>query len=235
MLERIKPIGNPLTIIAIFAGLAEVLGTIALKLVAAESQATFIWFVMLFPTLIVLLFFATLNFNNKVLYAPSDYKDEENFLRAIWGVKKLSINLDQVQKELEMAKLQIHEAAKQISEASDQEHSPLEGVVNLISSIQKSVENTKESAGEIVAQIPLTNDSGGLAPSHAMTLLGSEDKWYSATEIAQRAGVTEQKAIATLSKLQRMGIAKVAASDGGALYRLTDSVLSSSKPDNISN
>ena len=29
----------------------------------------------------VLLFFITLNFNNKVLYAPSDYKNEENYIR----------------------------------------------------------------------------------------------------------------------------------------------------------
>jgi hypothetical protein len=36
---------------------------------------------MAFPTLLILLFFITLNFNYKVLYAPSDFKDEDNFLK----------------------------------------------------------------------------------------------------------------------------------------------------------
>jgi hypothetical protein len=39
------------------------------------------WFVMLFPSILVIFFFATLNWNHKVLYAPSDYKDEGNFIK----------------------------------------------------------------------------------------------------------------------------------------------------------
>jgi hypothetical protein len=38
---------------------------------------------MIFPALLVALFFATLNFNHRVLYAPSDYQNEENFLRSL--------------------------------------------------------------------------------------------------------------------------------------------------------
>lgn len=41
----------------------------------------YIWFLMLFPPLLITLFFVTLNFNHKVLYAPSDWKDETNFFR----------------------------------------------------------------------------------------------------------------------------------------------------------
>lgn len=37
------------------------------------------WFVMLFPTLLVVLFFLTLNFNHTVLYAPGDYSNERYF------------------------------------------------------------------------------------------------------------------------------------------------------------
>lgn len=81
MLESIKKVSNPLTIIAIFAGLAEVSGTVVLPFLKGDSQALYIWFLMAFPTLLILLFFITLNFNYKVLYAPSDFKDEENFLK----------------------------------------------------------------------------------------------------------------------------------------------------------
>ncbi len=38
---------------------------------------------MLFPTLLVSVFFLTLNFNHKKLYAPSDYKDEKHFMNMI--------------------------------------------------------------------------------------------------------------------------------------------------------
>ncbi|MEP1445568.1 MAG: hypothetical protein ABJK37_05570 [Paraglaciecola sp.] len=80
MIEHIRKISNPLTIIAIFAGLAEISGTVVLPLLEPESQRIYIWFLMLFPCLLILLFFLTLNFNYKVLYAPSDFKDEDNFL-----------------------------------------------------------------------------------------------------------------------------------------------------------
>ena len=74
-------IKNPLTIIAIFAGIAEVSGTLVLPFISAANQQTFIYFLMGFPILLILLFFATLNFNHKVLYAPSDYENEDNFVK----------------------------------------------------------------------------------------------------------------------------------------------------------
>ncbi|MBU2839823.1 hypothetical protein HF670_09650 [Acidithiobacillus thiooxidans] len=81
MVEKIGHIKNPLTVIAVFAAIAEISGTTVLPFVAPENQATYILFLMLFPTLLVCLFFLTLNFNHKVLYAPSDWKDESNFFR----------------------------------------------------------------------------------------------------------------------------------------------------------
>lgn len=86
VIERIRKISNPLTIIAIFAALAEIAGTVALATVAKDLQSVFLWFVMLFPCLLVILFFATLNFNPKVLYAPSDFRDEKLFLYTLRGV-----------------------------------------------------------------------------------------------------------------------------------------------------
>jgi len=82
VLENIKKVSNPLTIIAIFAGLAEVGGTAVLPFIIEKNQSVFLWFVMLFPVLLVILFFLTLNFNHKVLYAPSDYRTDEGFLTA---------------------------------------------------------------------------------------------------------------------------------------------------------
>jgi hypothetical protein len=81
VIEKIGPIRNPLTIIAIFAGVAEISGTVVLPFVDKTNQPTFMWFLIAFPSVLVLLFFITLNFNHRVLYAPSDYQNEENFFR----------------------------------------------------------------------------------------------------------------------------------------------------------
>ncbi|MCB9833047.1 MAG: hypothetical protein H6807_11300 [Planctomycetes bacterium] len=72
---------NPLTIIGAFAALAEIFGTIVLPKISEHNQSTYMWFLIVFPSALVLLFFVTLNFNHRVLYAPSDFRDESNFFR----------------------------------------------------------------------------------------------------------------------------------------------------------
>ncbi len=97
MVEKVRRISNPLTIIAIFAALAEINATVSIGLVDKELQEIFLWFVILFPTLLVILFFITLIFFTEVIYAPSDYKDDSGFHRALFGEFKepdSDINLD---------------------------------------------------------------------------------------------------------------------------------------------
>lgn len=74
---------NPLSVIAIFAGIAEISGTGVLPFISPENQWLYIWFLMTFPFTLVILFFATLNWNHKALYAPSDYSSDESFLEGI--------------------------------------------------------------------------------------------------------------------------------------------------------
>lgn len=76
-----RKVSNPLTIIGFFAGIAEVSGTIVLPFVSHELQYIFIWYVMGFPILLVAIFFLTLNFNSCVLYAPSDFANESNYMK----------------------------------------------------------------------------------------------------------------------------------------------------------
>ncbi|WRH90905.1 hypothetical protein RCC30_19725 [Pseudomonas fluorescens] len=80
MSESAKHIKNPLTLISLFAGAAELSGVAILPLIKDPNQELYIQFLVFFPTFIIILFFATLNFNHRVLYAPSDYKDEKNFV-----------------------------------------------------------------------------------------------------------------------------------------------------------
>ena len=80
MIEKIGHIKNPLSVIAIFAAIAEISGTTVLPFIEANNQSIYIWFLMFFPVFLVGSFFLTLNFNHRVLYAPSDYKDEKHFV-----------------------------------------------------------------------------------------------------------------------------------------------------------
>uniref|UniRef100_A0A486XJL6 Uncharacterized protein n=1 Tax=Rheinheimera sp. BAL341 TaxID=1708203 RepID=A0A486XJL6_9GAMM len=80
MPKQISTIKNPLTVIAIFAGIAEVSGSAVLPFISEANQQTYIWFLMLFPFALITLFFMVLNWNHKVLYAPSDFEDEDHFV-----------------------------------------------------------------------------------------------------------------------------------------------------------
>jgi hypothetical protein len=81
MVEKIGHVRNPLTVIAIFAGIAEISGTVVLPLLEASIQNLYVWFLMLFPFFLVGTFFLVLYRKHGVLYAPSDYKEESNFFR----------------------------------------------------------------------------------------------------------------------------------------------------------
>lgn len=80
MQNKVGVIKNPLSVIAIFAGIAEISGTMVLPHIEPSNQELYIWFLMIFPFTLVVLFFITLNWNYKVLYAPSDFEDEDNFV-----------------------------------------------------------------------------------------------------------------------------------------------------------
>lgn len=140
MMENIKSINNPLTIIALFAGLAEIAMTVAIKLVLPELQYIFIWFVMGVTVLIILLFFLTLNFNAKVLYAPSDYKDEQNFVTML-GVERISLDLKGVSQQLETAKKQIlDDVIKEVGAAGEKERESLKEIVSQkLTTVQSTV------------------------------------------------------------------------------------------------
>jgi len=76
---------NPLTIIAIFAAIVEASALASLPFLKEDSQDLYTWFLVGFPPFLTLLFFVTLNFNYKVLYSPSDYSNEQDFIQIAKG------------------------------------------------------------------------------------------------------------------------------------------------------
>ncbi|QIE96140.1 hypothetical protein G5574_03760 [Pantoea stewartii] len=84
-------IKNPLTIIGIFAGIVEISANSVLPFLEPSQQSLYLWFLMLFPAGLVLIFFLTLNLNHVVLYAPSDYKDDGAFMDASGVVRNNTV------------------------------------------------------------------------------------------------------------------------------------------------
>lgn len=67
------PVMNPISMIAIFASLSEASATAVLPHLDEHNQQIYIWFLIAFPSALVLLFFLTINFNPKALYMPSQH------------------------------------------------------------------------------------------------------------------------------------------------------------------
>lgn len=87
MIKLKKRITNPMTIIAIFATLSETSAAISLPFLDDEDREIYIWFLISFPFYLLFLFFATLNFNYRSLYSPSDFEKDEHFLQAMDSVE----------------------------------------------------------------------------------------------------------------------------------------------------
>ncbi|WP_223512082.1 hypothetical protein [Pseudomonas sp. GL-B-19] len=82
----IKPksrITNPMTIIAVFATLSETSAAISLPFLDNDERKIYIWFLISFPFYLLFLFFATLNFNYRSLYAPSDFEKGKHFIKVM--------------------------------------------------------------------------------------------------------------------------------------------------------
>ncbi|KAF2390463.1 hypothetical protein FX983_04924 [Pseudomonas frederiksbergensis] len=72
-----------MTIIAIFAALSETSAAVSLPFLDNDERKIYVWFLISFPFYLLFLFFLTLNFNYRSLYAPSDFDKDKSFIKAI--------------------------------------------------------------------------------------------------------------------------------------------------------
>lgn len=92
---------NPLGIISLFVFFIEAIATVSLNIAVDTIYAGHIvWFIILFPTLIVILFFGTLWFKRASLYAPMDYSDPQAFQALLQPVEH---KVDQIAAKQEAA------------------------------------------------------------------------------------------------------------------------------------
>jgi len=100
-------IKNPLTIIGIFAAISEISATTVLVFLPYNLQKLFIWFVMLFPIILVGLFFFVLIRKHHVLYAPSDFKSDDTFSGLIENIRSQSKEETKRKKQIEMEEIHL--------------------------------------------------------------------------------------------------------------------------------
>src|SRR6185436_9840158 len=81
---------NPLGIISLFVFFIEAIATVSLKIAISSSYVGHIvWFIIMFPTLIVFLFFGTLWAKRECLYSPGEFRDDKAFIDLLFTVKRL--------------------------------------------------------------------------------------------------------------------------------------------------
>jgi len=98
---------NPLGIIALFISLIYgsaclVLSTSVNNLNGPNERLPLIWFIILFPILILIAFTFLVIKHHQKLYAPSDFKDEKNFVNAFLGNKDIPSDLDKLITKLKL-------------------------------------------------------------------------------------------------------------------------------------
>jgi len=227
MIEKIRHISNPLTIIAIFAALAEVAGTVVLALVSPENQKIFMWFVMLFPTALVAAFFLTLNFNPRVLYAPSDFQDEANFLQIVAGRNRLSMEFADVMAQLEESKAKIvDDALNELGERGESERQRLvDAVERQIQAIRNILDSTRESTEELVDDfLPRYLTRSDLqARIIAYLVRERQHGAHMIGDIANAVGMSRAATEKALERLQKNGLIIATMDPGGVVdYRLSE-------------
>lgn len=130
---------NPIGIIALFISLIYgfaclVLSTSLSNLQGQGERLPLIWFIILFPVVILIGFIYLVVCHYEKLYAPSDWKNEENFVNVYMGNKEVPSDLEKVNDKLK-------------SLISDNEKG--DKLINSINKISKEIEKIKEKSQQI--------------------------------------------------------------------------------------
>jgi hypothetical protein len=211
MTEQYKRVSNPLTIIAIFAGLAEIAGTVAIRLVSSDLQHVFVWFVMGFPVLLVCLFFLTLNFNSTVLYAPSDFRDDESFLNVLAGKQRVIVDLESIDQRLEEAKQRIvEEAEKKVGAVGEKERRSITQIIDLeLKRIQEKVTIAKESAAELSTDLSIAGLPNSRLQANILEVVRKSNGAISVSEICQETKMSVPAVRRALDRLVERGVIRL--------------------------
>ncbi|MCQ2576770.1 MAG: winged helix-turn-helix domain-containing protein [Treponema sp.] len=202
----LKKISNPLTIIGMFAVLAEIAGTVVLPILNnINIQKIFIWYVMLFPILLVILFFLTLWIVPKNLYSPTDYSDEENFMRIMTKKDSIDDSLEKINKEVSEMMNVIKNSSDTKSEVNTSTEEFYKNLNDRLDAINKKLLQTKEINDSIEIHIPDSVPKSAILRSKVYNYIKVNPN-CSMKEISEQLGLVLSTTIAILKKLEHDGV-----------------------------
>ena len=148
MIEKVGHVSNPLTVIAIFAAISEISLVGGMTVVTPELQHIYIWFVMALPTILVLAFFGVLVRDRRVLYAPSDFRDDSAFVALIQGQgREIASRVDQTIEQLEATTKEIKAQIDALQGVSEEQRQNLEkAVASALEPVNQQLRGTAQDA-----------------------------------------------------------------------------------------
>lgn len=163
---------------------------------------------MLFPFLLVVLFFLTLNFNARVLYAPSDFQTDESFLSALAGRQELSLEFKAIDEQIETVKKEIvNEAVSQVGSISQAERERLNKVIGAqIEALKEKVQAVSESVEDYAIGLAARSYPRSELQARIIESLSKQPDGATVTQIAADTGHTTISVTRALEKLQRRGV-----------------------------
>lgn len=198
MKENAK-VQNPLTIISIFAGLAEIAGTVVLIGLPLEIQRVFVWFVMLFPSILVVIFFIILSKIPDVLYAPSDFSNEDNYMQ-IRLRKRAYRDFEAVEKSKEELKEIVSNLDESIGNENTEVKAEVKAANQKIRKLEKQLFRAEKTVRKMGTKRNRFSDFFGTinAKDEILRVLEEAPHGLTAEEIDERIGINELPAVALI-------------------------------------
>ena len=117
---------NPLGIIALFIFLiygmtAIVLGWSA-EVLALDNQTRLVWFMVIFPVIVLIVFFWLVTRHHTKLYGPGDFRSDDSFLRGVGSAPPKALG-ERLEKEVAEASEE-RDTSEQTAEVSEEQEKP---------------------------------------------------------------------------------------------------------------
>jgi len=138
---------NPLGIIALFISLIYgfaclVLSTSIDNLHSSCERLPLIWFIIIFPVVILIAFILLVIFHHEKLYAPSDFKEDDSFIQTIDKKKIKEKRLEEI-KELKSSSPSSadNQSEDELTKTEEKEPETSGELTNMVNDIRSSEEN----------------------------------------------------------------------------------------------
>jgi hypothetical protein len=162
-----------------------------------------------FPVLLVSLFFLTLNFNPSVLYAPSDFQDEANFMHVLTGTKRLSSDVDVLATQLQATRDDIvQRLAKELGSKEAERQDLSKTVAQQMETLRAQLESVRRSADQLASDAAAEAFPHSALQAQVLSFLADQERFVPVEEIVRVCGKGTDATRRALGRLEKRGLIK---------------------------